>query len=159
MSRLIGLSLSLCVADIIRGKERESDVSKIIASTWVETPADMDKLMAEYRQTYWSENPDLGEEIARRLFEEGKVEQPRKLTNTHGYIPHPGIANGHWKNRRWAFYFTDGSVYYATGVSADSAYQKVEGVLDDMDEDDECSDEVEILEGTPEWDNFQESFG
>lgn len=108
--------------------------------------------MAGYRDIYWSENPDLGEEIARRLFEEGKVEQPRKLTNTH---QHPGIANGHWKNRRWAFYFTDGSVYYATGVSADSAYQKIEGVLDDMDEDDECSDEVEILEGTPELDNFE----
>lgn len=62
------------------------------------------------------------------------------------------------KLRRYAFYFSDGDVYYAEGTTADQAYTCVEGVLDDKDEDVECTDEVEIEEGTPEWDSFQVSF-
>lgn len=74
----------------------------------------------------------------------------------HPPVPE-SIENGIWKARKFAFTFTTGDVFYATGRNVYAAYQKVEGVLDDMDEDDECSDE-EILEGTPEWDNFEESF-
>jgi len=153
--KLIGLSLSQCVADIIKGNAREDNVEKIIARTAVKNAADLDELINNYRNTYWADNPDLGEEIARRLFEENKVEQPRLLDNS----PVPEcMENGIWKERKFAFTFTTGDVFYAKGRNVDAAYQKIEGVLDDMDEDDECSDEEEILEGTPEWDNFEESF-
>jgi hypothetical protein len=60
--------------------------------------------------------------------------------------------------RRFAFHFSNGQVFYAEGENADDAYQCVESVLDDMDEDDECTDEEEILPGTTEWDNFRVSF-
>lgn len=158
MSGRIGFSLSLCVADMMRRRIKVEHVDKIIAATSCNYPDDFPRLVEQYRKSYWSDNPDLGEEIARQLFEEGKVEQPRLAINTLGYVPHPGVANGIWKMRRFGFTFSNGSTYYAEGADSDDAYSCVEGVLDDMDEDDECIDDFEIEEGTPEWDSFQPSF-
>ena len=47
--------------------------------------------MEQYKETYWSENPDEGEAIARRLYEAGKIKQPRQ----DGKVAH-NIAKGHW---------------------------------------------------------------
>jgi len=155
MNQLIGLSLSLCIAQIIDGKVRENDVEKIIANTKADSPEKIDELIQGYRNSYWSTNPDLGEEIARKFFEKGKIEQPRVTGEQH-----PGLAEdqGCWKTRRFSFHFSDGQTFYASGIDVDQAYACVEGVLDDMDETDECNDEIEIFEGTEEWNTFQESF-
>ena len=86
----VGLSLSFCVGDILRGKVKEEEVKEIIAGTNA-SPERWDKLMEQYKETYWSENPDEGEAIARRLYEAGKIKQPRQ----DGKVAH-NIAKGHW---------------------------------------------------------------
>jgi hypothetical protein len=96
MVKKIGLSLSFCVQDILRGKVKLEDVSKIIASTKVSRPqhstlAVWDEVLDRYAETYWAENPDEGERIARQLIEEGRVFQPRLENGKHPYI-----GEGHW---------------------------------------------------------------
>lgn len=88
-NKLVGLSLSKCVADIIEDKVDVNDVVFIIARTAIKTPEDMDYVMHRYRKSYWEKNPDLGEKIARLLFEDNKVTQPRlrgdePITNVYG---------------------------------------------------------------------------
>lgn len=73
----VGLSLSFCVSDVIAGEVREEEIDGIVAGTAAGTPEEVDELIRDYRQLYWVEDPDKGEEVARRLFEEGKVLQPR----------------------------------------------------------------------------------
>jgi len=89
-----------------------------------------------------------------------KPEKPMNKRFAQGTSTFEGLdmADSEQKLRRFAFNFSDGSVFYAQGKTSDEAYSCVEGVLDDMSEDDECIDEVEIFEGTPEWDSFKESF-
>jgi hypothetical protein len=73
----IGLSLSMCVHDVINGQVGEDEIHAIVAGTAVETPEDMDELVESYRDTCWRDNPDMCEELARRLFDNGRVYQPR----------------------------------------------------------------------------------
>jgi hypothetical protein len=89
---MIGLSLSLCVADIINGEVPIDEVRYIIAGTCVRTAADLDDVIACYRETYWRNDPDGGERIVRQLFAEGKVDQPRL-----GGLVVPSIHAGHWR--------------------------------------------------------------
>ena len=74
---MIGLSLSLCVADIIAGRVREEDVEKIIASTCCESREQWEALIKKYREYYWDKNPDLAESLCWRLIFANKIEQPR----------------------------------------------------------------------------------
>lgn len=63
---MIGLSLSLCVSDIARGKVKEEDVECIISSTKMRTQEDVDKVLKQYSKTYWENLPGaIG--IARRI--------------------------------------------------------------------------------------------
>lgn len=73
----VGLSLSLCISDVIAGRVSEEEIHGIVAGTAVETPEDIDAMVATYRQTYWRQDPNTGEAVTRRLFEEDKVYQPR----------------------------------------------------------------------------------
>ena len=73
----VGLSLSFCVSDIMRGNVQEEEVKQVIAATQAETPQEWSKLIQGYKKTYWSEDPDKGAEIANRLFQSGKIKQPR----------------------------------------------------------------------------------
>jgi len=89
---LVGLSLSLCVKDIMTGKVSEWDVSKIITGTAAETEADWTKLLASYRLTYWNRfDADAAIELVQRFRALGKIEQPR-LVNPH-YV---NTSGGHW---------------------------------------------------------------
>ena len=94
MSKLIGLSLSMCVSAIINGQVNEDDVERIIAATKIQTEDDFNQVIAEYRTRYWSADPDRGEAIARRLVLEMRLDQPRLLQRE----PHPGLADGIWQN-------------------------------------------------------------
>ena len=60
---MIGLSVSLCIRQIIRGDVQERDVEKIIGSTACRTREDWEYVIRAYRETYWYENPELGESI------------------------------------------------------------------------------------------------
>lgn len=73
----VGLSLSMCVGDVIAGLIDEAEIHGIVAATAAGTPEDVDKLMADYRELYWQEDPDVAEELARTMLADGRVYQPR----------------------------------------------------------------------------------
>lgn len=74
---MIGLSISFCISDILRGKVSITDVEKIVSGTKVVVPAQWDYLAKEYKKYYWQDDPVRGEQILRQLLAEGKIYQPR----------------------------------------------------------------------------------
>jgi hypothetical protein len=89
---VIGLSLSFCVSDIIRGRVKESDVQLIIAGTRADNAVEMHNVLRRYADLYWSAAPEAGLAVARRLLKAGKIFQPRVYNNDAEL----NIANGHW---------------------------------------------------------------
>ena len=87
-----GKSLSCCVRDIAAGEVNEADVEKIVASTHIESAADMRTVLRDYRKGYWFQFPRRAMAIAIRLFRAGKVEQPRVEGGSTQYI-----GDGHWE--------------------------------------------------------------
>lgn len=87
-----GLSVSFCIAYVIRGKISEDDIAEIIAGTRCETPENWDEVIKVYRETYWRDDPDSGKAVIRRLLADGKVSQPRVAGEEA-----PNIAGGHWR--------------------------------------------------------------
>ncbi len=87
----IGLSLSHCVKDIAKGFVSLDDVFKIFASTKASTPKEIDDLISVYKQYYWNFDPVSCEQIARELFETGRVDQARLSGGEANYI-----GNGWW---------------------------------------------------------------
>lgn len=88
---LTGLSLSYCVKDIVRGAVKLAEVEKIVSATNAPDQATFDEIIASYRESYWIEFPDQAEQIARTLWNAGKIDQPL----TRGEEAH-NIAKGHW---------------------------------------------------------------
>ena len=88
---MIGLSLSFCVRDIALGKVKLEQVERIVTGTAAATPEAWEELLAVYKEIYWSDCPEECERIARILYEEGKIEQPR-LSGEEAR----NIAAGHW---------------------------------------------------------------
>ena len=87
----VGLSLSFCIGDMIRGLVDPAEVRKIVAATKASTPEGWDKVIADYRETYWYADPARGEALVRQFLAEGKIEQPR--LEGRGYA---NIAWAHW---------------------------------------------------------------
>ncbi len=91
---VIGLSVSSCILDIVRGVVNINDVAKIIGSTCVEDPAKWGELIQLYRRVYWDQYPDQAEKIFHQLLAEGKIFQPR-VSHHH----RPEFDEGkHWVN-------------------------------------------------------------
>jgi hypothetical protein len=90
----IGLSLSLCIMDIIEDKINFGEVEKIIAGTRIPNEESLNNQLIIYRNHYWYKNPDKAEAICRQLFSEGKIEQPR-LTDNNRY-PSIGETGSTW---------------------------------------------------------------
>lgn len=90
---MIGLSLSFCVSDICRGKVALQDVEKIIAGTCVHDRDELEDLIVDYQEWYWSDFPKEAAFVTRCLWENGKIEQPR-LKGEEAR----NIAHGHWEN-------------------------------------------------------------
>ena len=74
---LIGYSLSLCICDILSGRVKEPEVSRIVSSAAVPTRAAFLGLLEEYAPCYWADNPEEGKAIALRLYDAGRIDQPR----------------------------------------------------------------------------------
>lgn len=91
MDKYIGLSLSGCVKDILKGRIKEENVVCIISGTWIQSEDYLNKVIEKYTESYWIGHPDEAPALARRLFFSGKLIQPKvfKLEPIH-------TPRGHW---------------------------------------------------------------
>lgn len=87
-----GRSLSFCIRDIAEGKVAEFDVARIVTGTCAPDRAAFEALLDGYCETYWRKMPETAKAVALRLFDAGKIDQPR-LRGEEG----PNVSNGHWK--------------------------------------------------------------
>jgi len=81
--KMIGLSVSFCIKDIVEGRMRIEDVQKIIGGITARTPECIEEVISQYKKSYWLEYPDKAEAIFRRLLAERKIEQPRLVNDQH----------------------------------------------------------------------------
>lgn len=89
---LIGLSVSMCIGDVVRGSVRLQDVAYIIGGTCLsDDPAVMAEWLGMMRQTYWRADPVWGQHVFQELWESGRILQPRKQGG-----PSLNVAAGHW---------------------------------------------------------------
>lgn len=89
MPQLVGLSLSFCVSDIIRGIVQEEDVLFIVSPS----PAMIDSLSFEemitrYSLSYWKLFPVEAVELAKRLKDHLKI-----IPYHHAFY---SLVDGHW---------------------------------------------------------------
>lgn len=88
-NRFIGLSVSICIKDIIEGRMEASNVLLIVGGTRV-TKDDLPTLCESYR-VYWHYNPEYAAELLKDFYCNGKLVQPRLLD-----LQGPNIMRGHW---------------------------------------------------------------
>jgi len=77
MTKLIGISLSQCVMDIMNGRVQLEDVAMVKTSTLLDSSESWERMIFTYRRYYWSADPDKGEAIARELKASDRIDQPR----------------------------------------------------------------------------------
>lgn len=89
---LIGLSLSMCVGDIARGKIRIEDVAYILTGTAPLTEhRTFNYVMTAYVKNYWQGHEFNAMRIAHELNESGRLLFPRENNG-----PVLSISAGHW---------------------------------------------------------------
>jgi hypothetical protein len=103
---LIGLSLSLCVRDMVWRYVQPEDVAYIIAAidtrdkkeySLLERALDLqdgnvfEKVLDSYKHTYWEACPNRATGLASSLWHSGKILRPREQDG-----PILNIADGHW---------------------------------------------------------------
>lgn len=81
--KLKGNSLSFCVRDIAAGLVAEDEISQIIAGTRCPDEKTFRLVVNSYKEVYWDEFPDEAEEIALRLYADGKIDQPHLRGENH----------------------------------------------------------------------------
>ena len=75
--KYIGTSFSLCVKSIIDGEIELAQVVGIESSTKIINPVDLEEVIEQYKASYWEEDPDKAEEIAREIYFNRVFYQPR----------------------------------------------------------------------------------
>lgn len=86
---LEGLSLALCVADILGGYVQEGEVSRIISSAPAPaTPKAFEDVLQVYARTYWVRQAEEGKSIARRFNDAGKI----------AFAGVQDCTQGHWRS-------------------------------------------------------------
>lgn len=87
----VGLSLSLCVQDIVHGRLTLDDVALIVSGTSCQTDDDWANLVTQYRQTYWRRYESEASEALSALLSSGRIYQPRLNGKDAPYI-----GSGQW---------------------------------------------------------------
>ena len=103
---MIGLSLSMCIADMIRNNIRMEDVKKIVAATNAPDEQTFDQVLDSYSETYWADFSEPAKKLARRLYKAGKIEQPRIKGQKY-----PATGEGIWVERESDMPYHDNDVY------------------------------------------------
>lgn len=86
----IGFSLGRCVRDIVNGKVEFDDVLVIISRTRCKNIETLETVIREYQlePSYLRGlDPDQCQTVARRLWDEARIHQPRMSGVNTGYIP------------------------------------------------------------------------
>lgn len=85
MKRLYGLSMSICVRDIVEGKHDLERVKYIISSDRFKT---LDEAISRYKDSsYWEKNKEACIEVCMKLWNSGRIIQPRVIFGDD-YFPH-----------------------------------------------------------------------
>ena len=93
---MIGLSLSLCVAEIINDRVRLEDVELIRANTMARDDADWERVVNHYCLSYWRRDPDRARRVVRFLRDADRIHQHRVTGDAlHQHAIHDGI----WQER------------------------------------------------------------
>lgn len=101
---IIGLSLSRCIREILRGNVFVEDVAKIIAGTHAPTLDAFRRLVVEpYKKKYWQDDPVEAERIVMQLYRDGKIHQPRLKNNAH----YPTLIRGIWVQSESQIHWND----------------------------------------------------
>jgi len=90
---MIGLSLSLCIKDIIEGRAEVEAVERIITGTMAVSERDWESVLRIYCEAYWKRDPALARALVARLLAEGKITQPRLC---EGLTPNLAASGGWW---------------------------------------------------------------
>jgi len=90
--KLTGLSLPLCIRDIIYGIVKEEEVKVILSNTLARNDEEWQSVIKNYQTFSWREYPEKAAEICLRLLNQGKIKQPR--LSGGGY---QDLSNGHWR--------------------------------------------------------------
>ena len=107
MTMLIGTSLGQCIKDILTGAVDEKDVVMIITRTMAPDSERFCDVLQEYYHGIGGDAYDLSvgetktwdevKELGIKLFNTGKVHQPRCFPNFGGGFIHPGMSGaGKW---------------------------------------------------------------
>ena len=90
----VGLSFSGCVRDIVAGRVSIGDVLVVMANTDFDPTIDeqWQEIWHGYRDYEWRDHQHLGElhfrEIARNLWQTGRIHQWRRFTNERPRVAH-----------------------------------------------------------------------
>lgn len=87
----IGLSLSFCVNDIIRGDVDIDEVACIMSSTKASTKEEWKNVLLDYEKYYWHGHEKEARAIIRQLLRSKRLVFPRLSINRY-----PMIYDGHW---------------------------------------------------------------
>jgi len=86
----IGLSLPLCIQDIVRAKIAICDVAVIITDTTFKNDAEWEKFLSLYKRNHWISYQKEAVMIANYFRDNGKIYQPQlhgesALSTSHGH--------------------------------------------------------------------------
>lgn len=87
----VGLSLSFCIQDIIKGKAHLDEVEFIMAGTKIRNLDDVEKIAELYSEVYWVDDPITATGIFFWMWFNNKIFQPR----LEG-LDAPMLTDGHW---------------------------------------------------------------
>lgn len=107
MAYLIGLSLSYCVSDILRGKVKYEEVIKIIVGIVARNAEEWEDVIRSNTNpdngyTVWIENPEEAARILYQLIKDNKIDQPRLRGEEV-----PQQDGTHWRNQKGEKVFFD----------------------------------------------------
>lgn len=95
MKKYICHSVSLCIADIIRGEFKKENIDHFKSGTAITDESAVKRVLDFYSQTYWADNPELGKEIFLQFWNQGKVIQPRLENKIH--LKYVGDIEARWE--------------------------------------------------------------
>jgi hypothetical protein len=86
-TKLVGLSCSRCIKDMIYGDINPSNVAFLYASTYIRTQRDVEEVVKAYSQISWALNEEEAERLLRQFLNSGRYYQwrPDRWANVIAY--------------------------------------------------------------------------